>query len=136
MDLNELEVTDVLVEKEDCTVHLFDRSTVRIENRGQDIFLDVEAVDGIGDVGFSTLTELDRRILGKILARKNERYAELAKRLRKDAHSGGYIQTIQTSLDDPSPREVLDQLDKITDQAIQDLEQYVENTGWPTDLQK
>jgi hypothetical protein len=144
MNFNNLAVTDTLTENKDYTISLFDRNTVRIETGDEEIFLDAEdiqtAADKIDDTSYATLTELDRRVLGKIITRKNERYAELAKLHLIDSHSGDYISIIHaiereedTEL---SPQEILNRLNEIVDRTITSLEEQITDTGWPQKLQE
>lgn len=144
MNFNNLAVTDTLTENEDYTIFLFDRNTVRIETGDEEIFLDAEdiqtAADKIDDTGYATLTELDRRVLGKIITRKNERYAELAKQHRINSHSGDYtsiINAIEREEDtELSPQEILNRLNEIVDRTITSLEEQIKDTGWPQKLQE
>lgn len=144
MNFNNLAVTDTLTENEDYTISLFDRNTIKIETGDEEIFLDAEdiqtAADKIDDTSYATLTELDRRVLGKIITRKNERYAELAKQHRINSHSGDYISIINaiereedTEL---SPQEILNRLNEIVDRTITSLEEQITDTGWPQKLQE
>lgn len=144
LSLNNLTVTDVLTETENYTISLFDRNTVRIETADNEIFLDAEdintAADEIQETSYATLTELDRRVLGKIITRKNERYAELAKLHRIDSHSGDYISTIHAIEREEDtelcPQEILERLDEIVDRTVTSLEEQIKETGWPQKLEK
>jgi hypothetical protein len=144
MNFNNLAVTDTLTENEDYTISLFDRNTVRIETGDEEIFLDAEdiqtAADKIDDTSYATLTELDRRVLGKIITRKNERYAELAKQHRINSHSGDYISIINAIEHEEdtelTPQETLNRLNKIVDRTITSLEEQITDTGWPQKLQE
>lgn len=144
MSLNNLSVTDVLVKTDDYTLTLFDRNTMKIETSEHELFLDVDdveqAVDKIENTRYSTLTELDRRILGKIITRKNERYAELAKLKRIDSHSSDYISVISAiereEDNELTPQETLNRLNEIVDRTIDSLEQHVADTCWPNKLQE
>jgi hypothetical protein len=141
VELKSEEITDTLVETEGYSIHLFDRETLRIDTGDREVFVDIKdadtAVDKAREAGYSTLTELDRKMITRIWSEKNGRYAALAKRFREDAHSGDYLETIEFIEDgELSPREILGRFDEIVETAIENLEQYIQDEGWPDDLEQ
>jgi hypothetical protein len=141
VELKSEEITDTLAENEGYSIHLFDRETLRINIGDREVFVDIEdadtAVDKAREAEYSTLTELDRKMITRIWSEKNGRYAALAKRFREDAHSGDYLETIEFIEDgELSPREILGRFDEIVETAIENLEQYIQDEGWPDDLEQ
>lgn len=141
VELNSKEITDTLVETEAYSIHLFDQETLRIDTGDREVFVDIEdadtAVDEARETRYSTLTELDRKMITRIWSEKDGRYAALAKQFREDTHSGDYLETIDFIEDgELSPQEVLDRFDEIVETAIQNLEQYVRDEGWPDNLEQ
>ena len=141
VELKSEEITDTLAETEGYSIHLFDHETLRIDTGDREVFVDIEdadtAVDEARKAGYSTLTELDRKMITRIWSEKNGRYAALAKRFREDAHSGDYLETIELIEDgELNPREILGRFDEIVETAIHKLEQYVRAEGWPDGLKQ
>ena len=141
VELNSEEITDTLVETEAYSIHLFDQETLRIDTGDREVFVNIEdadtAVDEAKEAGYSTLTELDRKMITRIWSEKNGRYAALAKQFREDAHSGDYLETINFIEDrELGPRDILGRFDEIVETAIQNLEQYVRDEGWPENLEQ
>lgn len=133
------ELTETLVETEAYSIHLFDRETLRIETEDGDTFLNLlDAKIAASDaqrINHTARTELDRKIITRIWREKSARYATLAKQLRGNRHNGDYLNTFSKN-NELGPRETLEQFDELIDQAIQELERYVENCGWPEDLKR
>lgn len=141
MELKSEEITDTLVETEAYSIQLFDQKTLRIDTGDREVFVDIEdadtAVEEAREAGYSTLTELDRKMITRIWSEKNGRYAALAKQFREDAHSGDYLETIELIEDgELSPREILGRFDEIVETVIQNLEQYVKDERWPDNLKQ
>jgi hypothetical protein len=130
---------ETITETKNCTISLFNRNTVRIETKTDEIFLDTEDIkataDKIDNISHARITELDRRILSKISTRKNMQYAELAKKHRINAHNGDYTSIIQTIEREEEtelyPQEILERLDEIVDRTITRLEQQTKDTERP-----
>ena len=78
-----------------------------------------------------------REVLAEVKRIGGEKFYKQAKAWEEDAHSGDYLETIEFSEDgELSPREILGRFDEIVETAIQNLEQYVRDEGWPDNLEQ